>query len=135
VALSIAPHRFTGWEPVEHTRYEYDDDGRLIHSTTTREPEWDDIDQAIIACYVDYKNGLCPDCGRPLDEALKDLNKPDDQQPQYRGFYHWCLACYALERAQHKESERDQAVIDHAPKGEHPFVPSRHRKWDLRRTN
>lgn len=104
----------------------------MVGSTTVRDAEWDDIDQAIIACFIDYKNGLCPDCGQPLDEAIW---RSATERTSYQGFYHWCLACYALERAQHKESAKDQVAIDHAPKGSHPFVPTRHRKWQIRRLN
>lgn len=30
-----------GWEPEESTRFEYDD-GRLVRSVVTKDPEWDD---------------------------------------------------------------------------------------------
>jgi hypothetical protein len=44
-----------GREPAEVTEYEYGGDGRLLRSTTTREPEWTDRDS------------LCPLCGMPLE--------------------------------------------------------------------
>ena len=36
--------RAQGWEPSEHTRYIYDDGGRLVESVTTRESEFDETD-------------------------------------------------------------------------------------------
>lgn len=38
--MGIAPRRLWGWEPVESTTHHYEA-GRLVGSTTTREPEFD----------------------------------------------------------------------------------------------
>jgi len=39
--LGVAPRRLWGWEPREVAEFEYDDAGRVKRSVTTREPEFD----------------------------------------------------------------------------------------------
>lgn len=45
--------------------YEYDDDGRLIRSVTTREPEWDEQERAWFLALAEFESRPCPNCGRP----------------------------------------------------------------------
>lgn len=58
--------RFSGWEPAEFTEYEYDEDGRLVRSVTTREAEWDEQERAWMLSLAEHESGLCPLCGRPM---------------------------------------------------------------------
>lgn len=124
--MGISPHRFTGWEPSQHTRYLYDDGGRLVESVTTREPEWDDIDQALITTHIDYQNSLC-DCGQPLSESLFDKDK---EPTNYRGYYLICQSCMAKERAEHKHSKSREKSVKPGD-----FDPHHALKWQTKKIN
>jgi ferredoxin len=56
-----------GREPAEVTEYEYGGDGRLLRSTTTREPEWTDLDRDEMLALAMHRDSLCPLCGMPLE--------------------------------------------------------------------
>lgn len=124
----MSPHRFAGWEPAEHTVHRYDDQGRIVSSTTTRAAEWDDIDRAIMISFFDWRNGLC-ECGQPLDESLLDLDHPKPYT--YQGYYKVCTACEARERAEFEQARRHDKTIDLDTK----FLPQRARKWLVRKIN
>ena len=64
---------------------------------TTREPEWDETDRAMIDAYQDWRADL-HSCGRPLSESLHDpdSDKPD---PDYQVAIETCRACMALDKA------------------------------------
>jgi hypothetical protein len=69
--LGVSPKRLDGWEPRETTVHEYDDDtGRLIRSTTTREPEWDDQQRGWMLALAHYRASHCPDCHGELRHTL-----------------------------------------------------------------
>lgn len=80
-----------------------------------------------MAAYVDYLNGLCPGCGQPLSETLRDERKPDGRHWEVN--YLWCRSCQALERAQWEAEQKDQRARRAA--GRDTFVPSRHRRWKV----
>lgn len=57
------------------TEYEHDDDGRLVRSITTREPEWDEQERAWMLALADYESRICPLCGRPLSVCTDPANE------------------------------------------------------------
>lgn len=64
-----------GWEPATITEYEYDADGRLVRSITTREPEFSDDDVELLTAHL----ANARDTGRygeSLSEATSDLADP-----------------------------------------------------------
>ena len=68
----------SGWEPVEVTRYEYDGDGRVVGSVTTREPEWCRADVEALLAFIE--SGRVGPHGHPLSEAMSrdgDPSNPD----------------------------------------------------------
>jgi hypothetical protein len=107
LALGISPRRFEGWEPKQRTSYTYDGDGQLVSSTTTREPEWDDEDRAIIYAILDYRADLCPGCGQPMSDYLHKDGEPD---PKVSPSYTVCVACVAKERGFMIQDRKDQMV-------------------------
>lgn len=72
---------------------------------TTREPEWDEIDRALVDVYLNWKADLHV-CGRPLTESLHDpaSSQPD---PNYQVGTETCRACMALDK-----HHADQAKLD-----------------------
>lgn len=65
--------RFSGWEP--RTVYEYDDEGRMVSSTS--EPEWDDTERAWMLALEQYRREvLCPcGCGFPAEVAQDPMTE------------------------------------------------------------
>ena len=71
----IPRSQLLGREPEETTTYEYDENGRLLRSVTTREPRWTDEDIAWAAAWMQEQADCCPgECGLPLSEttAMKE---------------------------------------------------------------
>lgn len=66
--MGISLKRFSGWEPTETHDHEHDEQGRLIRTTVTREPEWDDDEQAWMLALLLYRSQLGP-CGHYLPES------------------------------------------------------------------
>jgi hypothetical protein len=64
-----------GREPVEVTEYEYDDAGRMVRSTTIREPEWTEQDTAEVFALAAHRATLCPCCGLP--KAMVQVHEQD----------------------------------------------------------
>lgn len=56
------------------TEYSYDEDGRLVSSITTREPEWTEEDLAWARAWQDEQNDKCPRCRLPLSETTAMAN-------------------------------------------------------------
>lgn len=106
--VGISPHRLSGWEPEQHTRFVYNADGLLLEATTTREPEWDDIDRALIDAYLTWKADLHT-CGRPLSESLHDPDS-DEPDPDYQVGTETCRACMALDRWHADQAKNDEPL-------------------------
>lgn len=66
----------SGWEPAEVTRYEYDDDGRLVTSITEREPEWCRADVEGLIAFLEL--GRVGPHGQPMSEATSPLANPSN---------------------------------------------------------
>lgn len=88
--LGISVKRLRGWEPVEVTEHEYDEQGRLLRATTTREPEWDEQERATLYAWLEDRQDRCSGCGHPLSEST-DL----DTAGQWAASSQVCLACLA----------------------------------------
>jgi hypothetical protein len=80
---------------------------------TTREPEWDEVDRAMVDVYLDHRADLHT-CGRPLSESLKDTDKPD---PDYQVVQEICLACMAYDKYQAEQTKADEPLRE---QGRHP---------------
>lgn len=83
VELGIAPRRLWGWEPSVVTTYEHDDEGRLVSSTATPEPEFNDIDLAMLAAWWEHK-AETGQFGENLVEATSPDADPDNPQSTHR---------------------------------------------------
>ena len=82
-----------------------------MEAVTTRQPEWDAEDRALIYGLLDMQADT-HSCGHPLSETLQ--YKPGDEpegyiKPEYQGDTRVCLACLKL-------SEHTQAWDDHDEK-------------------
>lgn len=62
------------------TEYEYDGDGRVARTVTTREPRWTEQDRAEILALALYRTWLCPKCGG----LLEDCTSHEDTGPEFR---------------------------------------------------
>lgn len=69
MAYGIPRSQLLGREPAEITIYEYDDDGRLTRSVTTREPRWTEEDIAWALAGIEEQADRCPKCSLPLSET------------------------------------------------------------------
>lgn len=76
-----------GREPVETTVHTYED-GLLVRSVTTREPEWTELDTAEVLALAEYRASLCPLHGGPLD----DCTSHEDTGPQFQASAVRCRA-------------------------------------------
>lgn len=107
--MGISLRRFDGWEPAEETTYEYDGDGRLVRSVTTRETEWTEEEQDWMLALSEYRASLCPcGCGHPLREtAAQEGTHEWTVPPPVR-----CLARDALSIAQNTaQRDRPEALL------------------------
>lgn len=88
--------------------HEYEDD-RLVRSVTTREPEWDEEQQALMLAHLMHERLTCSGCGGHL---------PDTTDPKADGAYiadepircHRCTAI-AMRAEQYRESPQPQALM------------------------
>lgn len=87
--------RWNGWEPARITRYDYDEDSRLVAAITEVEPEWDEESRGMALALAEYEAGLCPSCRHPLAETT-DIRHEDRYvaEPAVR-----CHRCTATEQA------------------------------------
>lgn len=105
--------RFCGWEPAVETVYHYDEAGRVTHTTTEREPEWDEQERAwFLALARVEAEDLCPLCGRP--RAVCQAAENEDRftvDPPTR-----CHATTAVVTAQdaYKDQLAARALLFHA---------------------
>lgn len=63
------------------------------------------MERACLDEYLDWKADIHPACGHHLSETLHVEGQPD---PEFAGGFAVCLACEALERAQHEQQKRDE---------------------------
>lgn len=83
--------------------HEYDDDGRLVRTVVTREPEYDDVQRDWLNALAEYEEGL-DENGFPVEESTSPLADPDN--PKRTHFYevevrrNW--ATFAVEQEQKK---------------------------------
>jgi len=78
-----APRVLQGWEPEEVTAYEYDSDGRLVRSVTTRESEFDDEQRTLLLAIIDFESGIGAH-GHPYAEAMSDEADPTNYGGHWR---------------------------------------------------
>lgn len=104
----------SGWEPVEATRYEYDDDGRLSGSVTQREAEWSRTDVEALIAYIDLHR-VGPH-GQPMGEATSQDGNPSNRERKWDYVAEpWTdFAARALAKAKHefKQSYGDDAPVE-----------------------
>jgi hypothetical protein len=95
--IGISLKRFQGWEP--RTFYTYED-GVLVSSIP--ESEWDDQERGWMIALVEYRKGLCQQCGGLLKETLDPKNEEGyEHLPPAR-----CERCVGLEKSR-REYEED----------------------------
>lgn len=80
------------------TQYEYED-GRLVRSVTTREPEWTEQDQAEVLALAEYRDSLCSCCGLPSADVDARLVHERDA-PKFVVSKHFCWARRTLAETQ-----------------------------------
>ena len=83
--MGIAPRRLWGWEPKSTTEYEYDSDGRLIRSGTTRESEFDGEQVAYLIAIQEYER-MFGQHGHPMHEATSEEANPTNYEGHWRYF-------------------------------------------------
>lgn len=98
----MSEKRILGWEPTETHRHVYDEAGRLVRTTVTRESEWDDMERAKMLALADYEANLC-DCGFPCEVA--------DTDPDLTIKYRECPVCSGLAKAARVQAARDRALV------------------------
>ncbi len=49
--------------------YEHDDDGLLIRSMTTADPDWSDVDRGLVLALLAERAETCVSCGHPVSEC------------------------------------------------------------------
>lgn len=79
--LGIAPRRLWGWEPVETTRHHYEA-GRLVGSTTTREPEFD-AEQREWLCALAELEADTGHHGEWISEATSEYADPNNRDRHF----------------------------------------------------
>jgi YD repeat-containing protein len=87
-----------GRRRVSVTEYEYDDEGRLIRSVTTHDPEWSEEDLGFAKAHRRREAERCPGCGLPLSETTDPDREGEYEAPPPTR----CHACTPLE---HRKSE------------------------------
>jgi len=108
----VSPRRFDGWEPAETHRYRYSRDGSRVASVrVTREPEWDEQDQAWALALDLYESQLGP-CGHYLPHTAAADAEERYQSPE-PGRCHACTAT-AIRAESYKDSPQPHALLFHA---------------------
>jgi hypothetical protein len=107
--LGISVKRLDGWEPAERTEYEYDRDGRLVASTTVREPEWDEEQQSLMLALHAYRANIHEACGH----YLPDSTSPEADEGYGVGAAIRCHACTARAQAygRYSENQHPEALL------------------------
>lgn len=93
----------SGWEPVVATRYEYDDQGRLVGSETIREPEWSRADVESLIAYTESQR--VGSHGHPMSDAMS----PDGDPSNPARKWDWHVPLPVIDFAQKALSERKKA--------------------------
>ena len=114
LAAGISPRRYAGWEP--STGCAYDEQGRISH--TVPEPEWDELDNALVDALENWQAGVHT-CGHHESEQL-------DPDAVFVAGYTVCKACQALQAAQEKQAKTDKPERE---AGHNPDFP---RRWRIR---
>jgi len=78
----VSARRLQGWEPAETTTYEYDDAGRVISATTTREPEWDREQLAMMLAHIENEASI-DSLGFPIAESTSPDGDENNKQGKY----------------------------------------------------
>ena len=71
-----------GWEPTTTTTYEYEN-GLLVRSVTTTEPEFDADQVAYLIAIQLYENDIGPH-GYPMSEAMSEEANPNNYDGHWR---------------------------------------------------
>lgn len=87
-----------GRRRVSVTVYEYDDDGRLVRSVTTHDPEFLDEDLGYGKAHRRNEMDLCPTCRMPLSETTDPDNEGRYEVPPP-------IRCHACTPIQHSMQE------------------------------
>lgn len=114
-SLGISLRRFWGWEP--HT---YTHDGRTIP-----EAEYDEWERALWRALEMWEQDRCPGCGQAMSESIWPAKK---DRPHYRGGFHECSGCLAIEVAQIEQHRLDEQTRKARGK-DAPPIPTNYRKW------
>ncbi|MBB4702249.1 hypothetical protein BJ982_003793 [Sphaerisporangium siamense] len=99
---------------METTTYHYDEQGRLTHTVTLREPEWLEDDVAWALAWKQEQAGLCPGCKLPLEETTDPANDGRYRVPPATR----CFACTPLAEAHKEYAASAPGVLLHAEKDE-----------------
>lgn len=97
--------RFHGWEPTRTTTYEYDDDGRLLRSMETVEPEWDEDERAWVTALRLYRDSLCPSCGGPVEECHAPITFDELRRGRFIVEHSVCARTRELRKAMKEAQE------------------------------
>ena len=71
----MSPTRLTGWEPAEVTTFEWDGAGHLVRAVTVREPEFSDVDVAMLLADYEREHEPRGRHGRLMSEAMDPANQ------------------------------------------------------------
>ncbi|MET0419313.1 MAG: hypothetical protein ABW022_25145 [Actinoplanes sp.] len=88
---------------METTTYEYDDAGRVVRSTTDREPEWSEQDRAWMYALRLWRSWQCPIHHGPLSECTSNY----ETGTQFKVDKVRCRAQYQLLVAQEADESKD----------------------------
>jgi len=86
-----------------------DSAGRVTKLVTTREPEWDEEQRALMLALAAWRASRCPHCGGPLGETTDPAN-----EGRYRVESTRCHRCTALDIAARKFHEAKGVTAPHA---------------------
>ena len=100
--MSVSPRRFEGWAPQTTTRYAYDQGGRVVSAVSMDEPEWDELDRAIVDAHLWNEAQRCR-CGGYLDETTTDDHG-------YRITAEQCYRCEAELRWHERQQPIDELM-------------------------
>lgn len=100
--------------PREVHEHEYDDEGRLVRTVVTREPEWDDESRAEMLALAEYDAGICA-CG--FHESLTQ-----DRRNFFTFEHRVCPVCAGRAQWDRKVADADDHIkVDPHAKPEAPL--------------
>lgn len=97
------------------------------------DPEFSGWDRDIIRAFQQWEAGCCPQCGTPHSEGLWDDKKSPAEQAKWLSGFSTCVACNAMEFAQHKQHLKDEKRREKLRDGE--ILTTRGRLWSVWRDN